>query len=167
MTIRPVDSLEFHQICHKYNVSPFLVEEYCINRYKHKITGEIYLLENHCMCSVEDRCDVCLPFEVLELAHNPNHSRCRVCARLQKYLMAQMEFWFVYKDTILSNPVHKYEFVSQRDWSTAFGGLPDTRYNELELMLDTPQRLLREFHFPKSNQDTRHKRSRRLPRHRK
>ena len=153
MAIRPVDSLEFHQICNKYNVSPFLVEEYCINRYRHKGTGMIYLLENHCMCSNEEKCPVCLPFEILELSHNPDHSRCRICARLWNYLACQMEFWYRYRDTILSNPDHDYEFVSQRDWSTGFSGLPNTIYNELELILDTPQQILREYHFPRSNQN--------------
>ena len=94
---RPVETIEFYDVCRKYDVTPFHVEEFCINRYKHKETGEIYYIENHCQCAVNDRCDICFDFEILELYHNPNHYKCRVCARLEKFYMAQCEFWYRYK----------------------------------------------------------------------
>lgn len=144
-SLRPVDTVEFLAICRKYDVKPFLVEEYSINRYRHKATGAIYLIENHCHCANPERCDQCYEFPVLELSHHPFHARCKVCARMKKYLLAQSEFWFRYKDSIIGKEEYKYEFINQRDWSTAFGGAPKMEYEELELILDTPQKILREL----------------------
>lgn len=148
---RPVDTVEFYDVCKKYDVTPFHVEEFCINRYKHKDTGEIYYIENHCQCAVNDRCDVCFDFAILELYHNPNHYKCRVCARLERFYMAQCEFWYRYKDTITKNPKNEYEFVVQRDWSTPFGGLPEVLFDDLELLLDTPQKVIKNMELYQTN----------------
>ena len=163
--LRPVDTKEFHDVCEKYSVTPFHVEEYCINRYRHKTTGAIIYLENHCECGQKDKCDMCYDFSVIELAHHPFHQRCRVCERLERFMQAQAEYWFRFKDTIINDPQYKYEFITQRDWSTIFGGLPRIQHDELELIMDTPASFLRETLY-QNPRDKREKERRRRQRKR-
>ena len=88
-----------NNICEKYQLSPKNFKVFCINKYKKdKIT--LYI-ENNCQCGYFDLCDICEDYWKMEIDHilyKDHDNDCKLCKFLERYYIAQAEFFLVTLD---------------------------------------------------------------------
>ena len=118
----------YDQLCEKFSIKKDKFKTYCINKYKHKETNEIYYLENRCQCNEKDHCDLCFDFWILDIFDH-RHPDCNKCKILKKYYLAQKELIERY-----SFLIPEKSFTFQKHYSEIFGGQCNLTYDELEVV---------------------------------
>ena len=131
-------STQIKRICMKYGLNGMYFRKYCINKFQHKQSKNIFYIQNECQCGEFGWCDICEDFWKWEWDHYyADHKEdCGICNRLKRYYIAQAEFFARYSHLIPDNEDIN-DFNIQKTFSSIFGGKTGLHFEKVKPIVET------------------------------